>query len=59
MTGPMEPSLSTLPLDSRQLDLLKAESFSSHCVACGGAEVEVHCRVVCRRCGAQRDCSDP
>lgn len=29
------------------------------CWVCGGETLYRHCRIVCRRCGFQRDCSDP
>jgi hypothetical protein len=32
---------------------------SPRCDLCGAAMVERHCRLVCPRCGYQRDCSDP
>ena len=29
------------------------------CDVCGGPTYEAHCKVICRRCGYTRDCSDP
>ncbi|MBI3544838.1 MAG: hypothetical protein HY075_16320 [Deltaproteobacteria bacterium] len=29
------------------------------CVVCGTEASEIHCRLVCPKCGAMRDCSDP
>lgn len=29
------------------------------CEICGAAMYERHCRIVCARCGYQRDCTDP
>jgi len=29
------------------------------CDLCGAPTLEVHCKVICRRCGYTRDCSDP
>lgn len=29
------------------------------CDLCGSAMVELHCKIVCPRCGYVRDCSDP
>lgn len=29
------------------------------CDLCGGAMIDRHCKLVCRACGYQRDCSDP
>jgi hypothetical protein len=29
------------------------------CWVCGAAIVEVHCKIVCQKCGFTRDCSDP
>lgn len=29
------------------------------CDYCGNAMLDVHCKLVCRRCGYMRDCSDP
>jgi hypothetical protein len=31
----------------------------SNCEFCGHAALDRHCKVVCPRCGAVRDCSDP
>lgn len=29
------------------------------CELCGGPVIDRHCKLVCRNCGYQRDCSDP
>jgi hypothetical protein len=29
------------------------------CWLCGEPTVEIHCKIVCLRCGFRRDCSDP
>jgi len=29
------------------------------CDLCGGPMIDRHCKLVCKRCGYQRDCSDP
>ncbi|MFW6206386.1 MAG: gamma carbonic anhydrase family protein [Gemmatimonadota bacterium] len=29
------------------------------CELCGGPTTEVHCKIICLRCGFKRDCSDP
>lgn len=29
------------------------------CELCGGPTLDRHCKVLCLRCGYQRDCSDP
>jgi len=29
------------------------------CDVCGGPTYEARCKIVCRRCGYTRDCSDP
>lgn len=29
------------------------------CDLCGAPMIERHCKIVCRNCGYQRDCSDP
>ncbi len=29
------------------------------CDVCGAPTFERHCKVICRRCGYTRDCSDP
>ena len=29
------------------------------CDVCGGPMIDRHCKLVCERCGYQRDCSDP
>jgi rubrerythrin len=32
---------------------------TSTCDVCGTEAREIHCRLVCPKCGAMRDCSDP
>jgi hypothetical protein len=34
-----------------------AERF--YCDLCGGVMLDLHCKLVCERCGYRRDCSDP
>lgn len=29
------------------------------CDLCGAPMLDLHCKLVCRRCGYRRDCSDP
>ena len=29
------------------------------CDLCGGATIEIKCKVICKNCGFTRDCSDP
>jgi len=29
------------------------------CDVCGGPVFELHCKIICRKCGYTRDCSDP
>lgn len=29
------------------------------CDLCGAAMLDLHCKLICRRCGFKRDCSDP
>jgi len=29
------------------------------CDLCGGEMMELHCKLICTRCGYERDCSDP
>ena len=31
----------------------------AYCWICGAAIIDVHCKIVCHRCGFMRDCSDP
>ncbi|NJD20049.1 MAG: gamma carbonic anhydrase family protein [Gemmatimonadetes bacterium] len=35
------------------------EISAQRCERCGGEMVDRHCKLVCVRCGYQRDCSDP
>lgn len=35
------------------------EGPSGTCELCGGPTLERHCKILCLRCGYQRDCSDP
>jgi hypothetical protein len=36
-----------------------AGSSPVRCDICGGPMLDRHCRLVCLRCGYERDCSDP
>lgn len=36
-----------------------SDGSSLTCEVCGGVMFERHCKIVCPRCGYQRDCSDP
>jgi hypothetical protein len=45
--------------DSDAAAAAEAARGQFHCDICGAAMVEIHCRIVCFRCGYQRDCSDP
>lgn len=29
------------------------------CDLCGVSMLDLHCKLICRRCGFKRDCSDP
>lgn len=35
------------------------ERGAVRCDLCGGEMMELHCRLICTRCGYERDCSDP
>jgi len=35
------------------------EPTAPRCDLCGGEMLDRHCKLVCRSCGYQRDCSDP
>jgi ribosomal protein L37E len=35
------------------------EAETIRCDVCGGLAYEARCKIVCRRCGYTRDCSDP
>lgn len=35
------------------------EPEAPRCDLCGGEMLDRHCKLVCRSCGYQRDCSDP
>lgn len=30
-----------------------------YCDVCGNVMLDLHCKLVCERCGYKRDCSDP
>ncbi|MBI4236208.1 MAG: hypothetical protein HY688_02475 [Chloroflexi bacterium] len=34
-------------------------SAPERCDLCGGPTIEVRCKIICKRCGYTRDCSDP
>jgi len=36
-----------------------AEQKAVICDVCGAPALEIHCKIVCRRCGYTRDCGDP
>lgn len=36
-----------------------AAPLEVRCDLCGGPMIDRHCKLVCARCGYQRDCSDP
>lgn len=36
-----------------------SDGSSLVCEVCGGVMFERHCKILCPRCGYQRDCSDP
>lgn len=36
----------------------ESEGRKLKCIACGEEMLEVHCKSVCRKCGAMVDCSD-
>ena len=36
-----------------------AEQNAVICDVCGAPALEIHCKIVCRRCGYTRDCGDP
>lgn len=39
---------------------MKLTAWMPHyCERCGERMEERHCKIVCRNCGASRDCSDP
>lgn len=46
-------------LPSRPGDRESGAGGHGTCDLCGGPTIERHCKIVCRRCGYQRDCSDP
>jgi len=35
------------------------EPPTAFCDVCGGPTLEIRCKVICKRCGYTRDCSDP
>ena len=37
----------------------RPEASGPSCELCGGPTTEVHCKIICLRCGFKRDCSDP
>lgn len=40
-------------------DALLQSILQPKCDLCGSSMTEFHCRLICRACGYQRDCSDP
>lgn len=53
--GP-EPAAGSLPAPGWPEGTTEADR---RCWVCGGETLYRHCRIVCRRCGFLRDCSDP
>ncbi len=37
----------------------QATAIGEPCDLCGGATLEIKCKIICRNCGYTRDCSDP
>jgi len=51
----MEPRPSPPPAPSRP----GTKAWVHYCERCGERMEEVHCKIVCKKCGLSRDCSDP
>ncbi len=53
--------VSGFPLTARGNDVapLDLRFDDTYCWICGAPIVDVHCKIVCKRCGFMRDCSDP
>ncbi len=43
--------------EGRELDEAPGEVY--YCDLCGNVMLNLHCKLVCGRCGYRRDCSDP
>jgi len=56
-TPPRNAVSATAASDSLQ-DLRVANNVDA-CDLCGGATIEIKCKVICQNCGYTRDCSDP
>ncbi len=50
---PADPRPGETPTNPRE------PAAAGACDVCGGPTYEARCKVVCRRCGYTRDCSDP
>jgi hypothetical protein len=37
----------------------RAEEHLFYCDLCGSVMLNLHCKLICERCGYKRDCSDP
>ncbi len=43
----------------RESEVAPPQPPTPACDLCGGPMIDRHCKLVCKRCGYQRDCSDP
>jgi glycine/D-amino acid oxidase-like deaminating enzyme len=46
-------------LDAFSITRFVVDVAHPHCDLCGGPMTGLHCRLICRQCGYERDCSDP
>ncbi len=55
--------LARVELKNSQSSLNPSQGYrrldDTYCWICGAPIVDVHCKIVCKRCGFMRDCSDP
>ena len=53
------PKTRTPPPDSSRGDPVPPEQQIFFCDLCGTQMLNLHCKLICERCGYKRDCSDP
>ena len=58
LTRRWTPEMPAAPNPSAMREMGEAPA-ADPCDVCGGPTFERHCKVICRRCGYTRDCSDP
>ena len=57
--GSVDGETAESALDGSDLRSQANQAHVYHCDLCGHAMLDLHCKLICKRCGYKRDCSDP